>query len=167
MLRKYLIFPVLFSVGLGFSLFSCGSGDEAIQVPTEGLITTVTEVSSDDFKIVSEESVDLVEDSRLIVEKMSGERDTFTLEQAKLITQVTSDTSAVRRPFRSAGMGYFGFLMLGRMGGHSVNSGAYVNNGAYNKASSTSGSRLTNSARSTTRSRSGFGGGKSTRSFGG
>ncbi|WP_020568613.1 hypothetical protein [Neolewinella persica] len=167
MLCKHLIFPALFSVGLGFFLFGCGLGDETIQVPTEGLITTVTEVSPDDYKIASEESVDLVEDSRIIVEKMSGARDTFTLEQAKLITQVSSDTSAVSRPFHRAGMGYFGFLMLGRMGGHSVNSGAYVNNGAYNKASNTAGSRLTNSARSTTRSRSGFGGGKSTRSFGG
>jgi hypothetical protein len=166
MLYKHLILPALFSVGLGFSLFSCNA-EETYQEPTQGLITTVTEVGPEDYKIASEESVDRIEDSRIIVEKLSGDRDTFTLEQAKLITQVTTDTSAVSQPFRRAGMGYFGFLMLGRMGGHSVNSGAYVNNNAYNKASSTAGSRLSSTARSTTRSRSGFGGGKSTRSFGG
>lgn len=166
MLHKHLILPTLVSVGLGLSLFSCVA-EETYQEPTEGLITTVTEVSPDDYKIASEESIDRIEDSRIIVEKMSGARDTFTLEEAKLITQVSSDTSAVSRPFRHAGLGYWGFLMLGRMGGHSVNSGAYVNNSAYSKASATAGSRLTNSARTTTRSRSGFGAGKSTRSFGG
>ncbi len=166
MLRKHLLLPVLFSVGLGFTLFSCGFDDETIRVPTEGLITTVTEVSQENYKIASEEPVSRVEDSRIIIEKMGGLRDTFTLEEAKLITQVTADTTKTRA-FRHAGMGYWGFLMLGRMGTHTPSAGAYVNNNAYNNASTTAGSRLSGSARTTTRSRSGFGSGKSTRSFGG
>ncbi len=166
MFRKHLILPALFSTGLAFTLFSCSAGDETIQVPTQGLITTVTEISPENYKIAAEEPISRMEDSRIIVEKMNGLRDTFTLEEAKFITQVTSDTTQTRA-FRRAGMGYWGFLMLGRMGGHTPSAGAYVNNSAYDKASSTAGSRLNSSARTTTRSRSGFGSGKSTRSFGG
>lgn len=165
MLRKHLILPALLSAGLGFALFSCGSDTETIQEPTEGLITTVTEVQPESYRIASEVPVDQIEDSRIIVENMDGMRDTFTLEEARLITQVADSTQT--RPFRSAGLGYWGFLMLGRMGGHSVSPGAYVNNSAYNNASSSAGTRLNNSARTTTRSKSGFGSGKSTRSFGG
>lgn len=166
MLRKHLILPALLSVGLGISLFSCGSDTETVEVPTEGLITTVKEVSADNYKIESEIPVDVVADSRIIVEDLAGDRDTFTLDQAKLMSQVADPDSREGRSMRSAGMGYWGFLMLGRMGG-TPSSGAYVNSGAHQKATSSAGTRMSSSAKSTTRSKSGFGGGKSTRSFGG
>jgi hypothetical protein len=166
MLRKHLVLPVLLSAGLGLTMFSCGSDTETVEVPTEGLITTVKEVSTDDFKIESEVPVSNIADSRIIVEDLAGERDTFTLDQAKLISQVADPDSREGRPFRSAGMGYFGFLMLSRMGG-TPGAGAYVNSGAHQSATNNAGSRMKSSARSTTRSKSGFGGGKSTRSFGG
>lgn len=166
MLRKHLILSALLSAGLGLTAFSCGSGNEAIDVPTEGLITTVKEVSADDFKIESEVPVANIADSRVIVEDLAGGRDTFTLDEAKLISQVADPDSREARPFRSAGMGYFGFLMLSRMG-RTPSSGAYVNSGAHQSATNNAGTRMKSSARSTTRSKSGFGGGKSTRSFGG
>lgn len=166
MLRKHLILPALLSAGLGLTLFSCGSDTETVQVPTEGLITTVQEVSTDNYKIASEVPVDNIDDSRIIVEDLEGMRDTFTLEEAKLISQVADPNSREGRPFRSAGMGYFGFLMLSRMGG-TPSSGAYVNSGAHQSATNNAGTRMSSSARTTTRSKSGFGSGKSTRSFGG
>lgn len=166
MLRKHLILPALLSAGLGLTMFSCGSDTETVEVPTEGLITTVKEVSAGDYKIESEVPVGVVADSRIIVEDLAGDRDTFTLEQAKLISQVADPNSSEGRSMHSAGMGYFGFLMLGRMGG-TPSSGAYVNSGAYQSATNNAGSRMSSSAKTTTRSKSGFGGGKSTRSFGG
>jgi hypothetical protein len=163
---------LLLSIGLSFGLFSCGGEPETEvwQVPTEGLITTVTEVENDEYRILSEDPIPQIEDSRIIVENMEGTRDTFTLDEAKLMA--ADSTSTRSRPFRSAGMGFFGYLMIGRMMSGGVNSGAYVNNGAYNRATNTAGSRMSNSTRSVTRTKSGFGsktssGGKSTRSFGG
>ena len=166
MIRKHLILPALLSAGLGITLFSCGSDTETIEVPTEGLITTVKEVSAGDFKIESEVPVDAVADSRIIVEDLAGDRDTFTLDQAKLMSQVADPDSNEGRSMRSAGMGYWGFLMLGRMGG-TPSAGAYVDSNAHQRATSNAGTRMSSSAKSTTRSKSGFGGGKSTRSFGG
>lgn len=165
-LKSY--FPVLLTAGLGLGLLSCGGGSETetVVVPTQGLITTVTEVSEDNYKIASEVPVDRVEDSRIIVEEMSGERDTFTLEQAKLMEQIGDPDSTEGRPFRSAGLGYWGFLMLGRMGG-TPSMGAYASPAAHQQATNTAGSRMRSTARTTTRTRSGFGAGRSTRSFGG
>ncbi|MFT4685845.1 MAG: hypothetical protein ACJATN_000997 [Neolewinella sp.] len=166
MLRKHLILSALLTVGLGLTTFSCGSDSDTVEVPTEGLVTTVKEVSTGDFKIESEVPVSNIADSRVIVEDLGGNRDTFTLDEAKMVSQVADPDSRAGRPFRSAGMGYFGFLMLSRMG-RTPSAGAYINNGAHQSATSNAGSSMRNSARSTTRSKSGFGGGKSTRSFGG
>jgi len=73
---------------------------------------------------------------------------------------------------RSAGMGYFGFIMLGRMGGMMPRAGAYTSTNAYNKSSSGAGKQMKSSANRVTRTRpssgkSGYGAGKSTRSYGG
>lgn len=169
MLRKHLLLPTLLSVGLGLGLLSCGSGDEyeTVVVPTEGLITTVKEVNAGDFKIESEVPVDQLADSRIVVNTLKGSSDTFTLEEAQLIQQIMPDTARQNRPFRTAGLGFWGYMMLGRMGGHTPSAGAYVNNDAYNRANNNAGSRLRSSGKSVTRAKSGFGGGKSSRSFGG
>ena len=170
MFHKQYLLPALLSTGLAFSLFSCGGGDETetVTVPTEGLITTVQEVAPDDFKIASEVPVANPADSRVIVDYYAAEvpNDTFTLDEAKIIAQVSGDSKEGQATQR-ARSGYFGFLWFGRMGGFSPSAGAYVNNSAYSQASNTAGSRLNSTARTTTRTRSGFGGGKSTRSFGG
>lgn len=159
-----MIAATLVSIGLSLGLFRCGSdgvgqeGDE----PTQGVITTVEEVAAGDFKIASEEVVPSPEDSRIIVNELSGASDTFTLAEARQIQETSSDTSRVRRPFRSAMLGYWGFMMLNRVGSR-PSAGAYTSNTAYQRATSQTGSSLTRTARS----RSGFGSGSSTRSFGG
>lgn len=172
MFSRAAIFSCLFGFGLFTACFSDSSsggdwGDdaEAYEVPTQGLITTVAEVNPEEYKIASEEPVEYVADSRIIVNELDGSSDTFTLEEARLIEQTVPDTSRTRRPFRSAGLGYWGFLMLGRMGAR-PSAGAYVNNAAYQQTTNTTGSQM---QRTATRARSGYGSGsgKSTRSFGG
>ena len=151
------------------TLFNCGSSSETetIEVPTQGLITTVAEVSKDDFKIEDESPVANVDDSRIIAKYMSGQADTFTLDEAKLIQTTAPDTSRRHRSVRAGGMGFWFFLMAGRMGGHTPNSSAYVNQNAYNRANSTAGTAMKNTARSTSRAKKGYGSGKSSRSYGG
>ncbi len=143
-------------------LFNCGgdSAEEGWEEPTQGLITTVTEVKTDEYKIASEETVPSPADSRIIVNNLTGTSDTFTLEEAKLIE---AEGSSASRPIRSAMMGYWGFMMLGRIG-RTPSAGAYVNQGAYNNATQRAGQPMKTSARA----RGGFGSStRSTRSFGG
>ena len=155
--------PLLFislTAGLGLGLLRCDSGSE----PTQGVVTTVREVSPDDWKIADERPVDAVVDSRVIVDRLTGTTDTFTLDEVRAIQQSEPDTARTRRPFRSAGLGYWGFIMLNRMG-RTPTASAYTNQAAYQRATSTAGSSLSR----TSRARSGFGrtSGSSTRSFGG
>jgi hypothetical protein len=56
MFRKNNLIPALLTAGLGLGLFSCGSDTETVREPTEGIITTLTEISPDDFRIVSEDT---------------------------------------------------------------------------------------------------------------
>ncbi len=67
MLRKHLILSALLTVGLGLTTFSCGSDSDTVEVPTEGLVTTVTEVSTGDFKIESDVPVSNIADTPVIV----------------------------------------------------------------------------------------------------
>lgn len=179
MLCKHLLFPALVSAGLGLSLFSCGSDKETVKEPTQGVVTTLSEVSPGDFRIVSETAVARPEDSRIILNKMDSTTQVITLAEAR--TMLTADSSRYSRQQRSAvrrsGGGFFWFMMYNRMGGHTPRSSAYVNQGAYNRSAAT-GSSLNSSARTTTRTRSGFGNkssssstrsrtGGSSRSFGG
>jgi len=157
-----LLLPLSLTVGLNGCETAADEGSE----PTEGIITTVEEVSPGDYKIASEEIVPVPSDSRIVVNNMDGSSETYTLEEAKLIDrQMQSDSTGNARaysPFRSAMMGYFGFMMLNRIGNR-PSASAYTNNRAYQQTTNTTGSRLN----STSRARSGFGGGRSTRSFGG
>ena len=165
------ILPALVATGFGVLLFSCTTSTEEWNEPTTGVITTVREVAPDDFKIVSEDPVPSVADSRIIINPLQGPSDTLTLDEAKAIA-ATGDTTSTgqgreNRAVRRAGMGFFGYMMLGRMMG-GVNRGAYVNNNAYNRATSGTGSRMRNSARRVGGSsrNTGFGG-RSSRSVGG
>ncbi|WP_157974439.1 hypothetical protein [Lewinella sp. IMCC34183] len=155
--------PLLFltvTAGLGLGLLRCSGESE----PGQGVVTTVREVAPTEFRIADERPVDQISDSRVIVDRMSGDRDTFTLAEVKAIEQTEPDSSRVRRPFHSAGLGYWGFIMLNRMG-RTPAASAYTNQAAYQRATGTAGSSLSR----TSRARSGFGrsSGTSTRSFGG
>jgi hypothetical protein len=157
----------------GLIFISCGgSSTETVEVeiPTEGLITTVKEVQTDLFKIESEETVADTADSRIIANYMDMTSDTFTLAEARLIQ--ASGSGRQRSVVHSAGLGYFGFIMLGRMGGRAPRAGAYTDPKAHSKASNGAGKKMKSSANRVTRTRpssgkSGYGSGKSTRSYGG
>lgn len=177
MFRKHLIFPALISAGLGLGLLSCGSNTETVKEPTQGLVTTLTEVSDGDYRIASEETVASVDDSKIILNKLDGTSETITLAEARMMTTADSTkySTEERRAVRRSSGGFFFFMMYNRMGGFTPRSSAYVNQTAYNRSAS-SGSALNSSARTTTRTRSGFGksntssrsrSGGSTRSFGG
>ena len=160
MLRGVLLFLPILLLSLAFT--ACSSSGEEGSEPTQGVITTVEEVSPDEYKIASEEVVPTPADSRIIVQDLNGSTETYTLDQAKRIEQTQPDSSRVRRPFRTAMMGYWGFVMLNRIGSR-PGAGAYKNSAAHQRATSNTG----NSLNRTSRARSGFGSGKSTRSFGG
>lgn len=176
MFRKHLLFPILVSIGLGLGVLSCGSDTETVKEPTQGLVTTLTEVSEGDYRIASEETTPSVDDSKIILNKLDGTSETITLAEARSMTTADSTrySNDERRAVRRSSGGFFWFMMYNRMGGHSPRSSAYVNQTAYNRSAS-SGSALNSSARTTTRTRSGFGksssasrsSGGSTRSFGG
>lgn len=144
--------------------------------PTEGLITKVREVEAEVFKIEDEEVVPRKEDSRIITSYMDGTVDTFTLEQVALIDTTVTERSNPR--YRHSMMhsvimgGAMGYLM-GRSMSTPLNRSSYSNQSAYNKSSTQARTRMTSSAsrRSVSKpsksGRSGFGSGKSTRSYGG
>lgn len=181
MFRKHLLYPALVSAGLGLGLFSCGDDTETVRVPTQGVVTTLAEVTPGDYRIVSETAVDRPEDSRIIINKLDSTTQVVGLGEARMM--LTKDSTRYSQEERSAvrrsGGGFFWFMMYNRMGGHTPRAGAYASQSAYNRSAAT-GSALNRTARTTTRTRSGFGSkstsrstgtsrssGSSTRSFGG
>lgn len=168
----------LFVFALGIALLaSCGSKEKEyveVEVPTVGLITTVKEVEKNNFKIEDEKDVDSISDSRIIAKYLDGNIDTFTLEEAKLISKIDSARGTRSRSgsiARAASFGFMGYMMGRSMRGGSVSPGAYTNQNAYNRASSTAGTRMKSTSRTVRRpspkGRSGFGSGRSSRSYGG
>lgn len=162
-------------------LTGCGSSEpegewvtEEVTVPTQGLVTTVKEVEKDKFLIDDETTVATPEESRIVANYMDGKSDTFTLDEAKIVA--ADSTSGHRRSpiVRAATAGLFGFFMGRAMGGMSPGPmmGAYTSPDTYNRVNNTAGQTLNNTATRTTVTRpaagkSGFGGGRSTRSVGG
>ena len=172
---KYVIYGLIGLFVLGSMIFG-GDDDSGADVtyeevvePTQGLITTVKEVETDLFKIEDEEVVPTPEESRIIANYMDGARDTFTLDEAKLVD--AEGGSRRGSIFRAASYGLFGYMMGRRMGGSSgIRSSAYVDPKTHQRVASNAGNQLNNSARRTTRAvpgKKGYGGGRSTRSVGG
>jgi hypothetical protein len=161
-----------------FSLFrtclcSSGGSEEEVQIPTEGLITTVAEVERNSFKIEDETTIPDTAASLIIAKYMSGKIDTFTLAEARLVQQghSTGHSSMAGPIMAAAGAGFLGYMM-GRSMRTPPSPSAYTNQQAYNRVNSTTGSSLNRSAArvsrpSAGRSSSGFGGGRSSRGFGG
>lgn len=144
--------------------------EEEVATPTEGLITTVQETEADLFKIEDEQTVANPEDSRIIAKYMDATADTFTLEEARLV-DADSTSGRRRNPIvRAATMGLFGYMM-GRSMSRRPSPGAYMDQKTYNRVSNNAGSQINRTASKTTVRRpagkSGYGGGRSTRSVGG
>lgn len=162
-----------------FVVYSIFSGDdedatsyveEEVVYPTEGLITTVDEVETDLFKIADEVTVTDTTDSRIIANYMDNTSDTFTLQEARLI-EANNPNSRQGSVMRTAAYGFMGFMMY-RSLAHRPNPNAYRSQQAYNKSATGAGKSVKSTAtrqtvRRPTGGKSGFGSGKSSRSYGG
>ena len=143
--------------------------------PTQGVITTLEQVGEDEFKIKDEQIVDSKEESLVIVNYTDGEVDTFSMAQVQN-QENSEETSRYRyRPsyFSTFAMaGLLGYTFGGRSMRTPINRSAYTSSTAYNR-SSTAGVRQmkstarTSTVRRTSSGRSGYGSGRSTRSYGG
>ena len=139
--------------------------NEVVETPTQGVITTVKEVSEGEFKIEDEVAVSNPKDSRIVAKWSDSTIDTFTLDEARV-----EQESGSRGGFMTAASyGMMGYMMGRSMGAFRPSSGAYVDQKSYNKAANGAGKSMKQTAKRTTISKpkSGFGGGGSSRSHGG
>jgi hypothetical protein len=145
--------------------------------PTEGVVTTLQEVDTNTFKITNEEVVPTVEESRIVANYMDGGVDTFTLQEIKMIdTTVTSNDNGHRRRSGISRVVHYGLIgyMLGRPWGSPIRSSSYATRQSYDKAqtgrtrvNSSATRRTVTTPRRTTTGKSGYGAGRSTKSYGG
>jgi hypothetical protein len=180
MKTKWIIYAVIALVVVGFNLCSreepsSTTVTEEVVVPTQGVITTVKEVETDQYKIEDEQTVESPSDSRIIAKYMDNTIDTFTLEEARLVQDSTSTQQNQRRSsvMRMASYGLMGYMLGRSMGSFRPSSSAYIDQNTYNRVNNNAAQRMQQTARRTTVTRpssgkSGYGGGsRSTRSYGG
>ena len=159
----------ILSTALFFSsVFSCGSNVEyqntEVLTPTQGIITEVKEIETDQFKITGETIVSSVDDSRIIAEYIDGVRDTFTLAEAQVVDEEHPRRRGTHGVLMYGMMGY----MMGRNMGQAPVRSAYASDAAHKKSTSTSSSLRKTASRKTVRTpKKGFGSSRSTRSYGG
>ncbi len=146
--------------------------------PTEGVVTSVKEVQSEIFKITDEAVVPKVEDSRIVASYMDGGIDTFTLDEIALVdTTIVSEDSDYRRRSgisRMVTYGLIGYYMGRRPYGAPIRQSSYANRESYQKSqagrsrvTSTATRRTVRTPRPSSTGKSGYGSGKSTKSYGG
>lgn len=170
---KARVYIATLSVSGALLLASCSGGYETEEkvLLTKGLVTEIEEVGTDEYKITNETAIDDTSGSKVIAHHLSGKIDTLTMQEVREQQHQGGST------YHSHGMG--SVLMHGMMGyylGRSlsspINPGVYRDQSTYNRVASSTGRTITNSAVRTTVRRpssgsSGFGSGRSTRSFGG
>ncbi len=166
----------LFTMGLlSFAAVTgCTSGTEqTVELPAQGLITTVKEVNPKEFKIEDETSIPDTSASLIIAKYLDGKVDTFTLAEARLMQQNGGGHSMAGPIMTAAGAGLLGY-MLGRSLSRPPAPSAYTNQQTYNRVNQSAGARFksgtsrpTRPSMNSSRSSSGFGGGRSSRGFGG
>lgn len=184
MLTKQLkLCGVLLLAVFAFFLVSCGGSSEpemvteTTVVPTEGMITTLQEVKEGEFKISDEQVAPTPADSRVIANYLDATSDTFTVQEIQVLAAapVAADSTSRRRPYsgllRAASYGLMGYMMGRSMSTHRPSAGAYTDPKTYNRVSNGAGSRVQSTANRTVSRRpsgkSGYGGNRSTRSYGG
>ncbi len=171
---KYVLYGVI-AIFVLYSWFGESSEGEVqyeeVELPTQGLATILQETQPDLFKIEDEQALPSTEESIIVAKYMDGQIDTFTLAEARLMEQSTGTSPRNRAMVRAASAGFFGYMM-GRSMSTPVRSSAYMDQKTYNRVNNTAGSQVRNTASRTTRAKpssgkSGYGGSKSTRSYGG
>ena len=152
--------------------------ETTVDTPTEGVITKLEEVESDVFKITDEEVVPTLAESRIIASYMDGAKDTFTVNEIAVVdTTLSSDDNNYRRRSGISRVVHYGLIgyMLGRPMGSPMRSSSYANRQSYTKSqagrtrvASSATTRTVRTPRAKSSSgKSGFGSGKSTKSYGG
>lgn len=138
---------------------------------TKGVITFMEEVSPDQYKIVDEQVIENKDDSKIITSYLDGRRDTMSLYEAQVMSSSSDTTSHRYHRHRTYYGGLIGYY-LGRSSSVPPSPGVYQNQSTYNRVQNTAGNTMQTTARRTTVTRpksssSGFGSGKSSRSYGG
>jgi hypothetical protein len=155
-----------------FGFFSCRNSQdtEEVQLPSEGLITIVKEVEKDLFKIDDEITIPDTNNSLIVAIYMDEKRDTFTLQQARLMQANGGGGHHSSGIMHAASYGLMGYMMGRSMSGFSPSAGAYTSPSRFNDVNQRAGNSIRSSAQTVSRPRtgsSGFGSGRSTRSVGG
>lgn len=171
--RNTLFALVLLSFGAALLTNCGGSSYEEVEVPTQGLITTVKEIQTDQWKIEDEVPVPDTAQSLIIAKYMNGNIDTFTLAEARLMERRAGTPG--HSIARAASYGFFGYMIgrsFGRSGsGFRPSASAYTDPNTYNRVNNSTGSSVRSSTRTvsrpSSRSSSGYGSGRSSRSYGG
>lgn len=156
---------------LSFTLYNCGgSNTEEVEIPTQGLITTVVEIEPEQYKIEDEQTIPDTSQSLIIAKYLDGGIDTFTLAEARLVTE-SGYTGARSGLFTAAGYGLFGYMLGRSMTSFRPGASAYVDPQTHSRVNNTAGNSVRSSAARVSRpsagSRSGYGSGRSSRSYGG
>ena len=138
---------------------------EEVLKPTNGVITEVKEMQEDLFRITDETIVPTVEESRIIAEYIDGTRDTFTLEEARLVDGEHPKRNRMSGILMGGMMGY----MMGRNMSSPTNRSSYASDAAFKKSATNTQAVRASASRTTVRTpRKGYGRStKSTRSYGG
>lgn len=175
LLKKIALLGLIVSA---LTLHSCGddgsprikdSKVKTIKESTKGVITEVEEIEpGDDYKIIDEKIIDDKEKSLAIVHRLDGKIDTLSLRKLKTDSQYSSNHSSLRNVLAfSLAASYFNRSLSKT----TPNASYYKDTNAFNKSTGLK-NNLTSSA--TTRriripgkSSSGYGSGKSFRSYGG
>lgn len=178
---KWVLYGAIALVIIGMNFCSGGEQrqetySEEVVTPTQGLVTTVKEVEADKFLIEDEQTIDDKDASLIIAKYMDSTIDTFTLDEARLATDTSSNTNNYRRSsvVRMASFGLMGYMFGRNMGSYRPRSSAYVDQNTYNRVNNNAGQSMQRTANRSTVSRtrpsggkSGYGSSRSTRSYGG
>ncbi len=156
-----------------FLLTACGGSEtvtEEVVLPTEGLITVLQEVEKDLFKIEDEQTIADTSQSLVVAKYMDAKVDTFTLAEIRLMQQ-SQVGGAHGGIWTAASYGLMGYFM-GRSMASRPRASAYTDPKTHQRVNQQAGNKMQQTAARTTRTRpasgkSGFGGGRSTRSSGG
>lgn len=177
---KYKFLILILAAAIAYNLFftnrpSTSSSTKSTADAEKGVITTIKEIEKDSFKIINEEIIPLKENSRLVTEYMDGHRDTFKVSEI-LASDAGGDVNDVpeTRYYRSPSYftGFFygsmlGYAFGGPSYGYGPRRGMYATDNAYQRSSTNAKPGVMKPSRTRSRSRSGYGSGRSTRSYGG
>lgn len=143
---------------------------EEVEIPSQGIATILKEIEAETFKIEDEITLASTEDSYIVAKYLDSTIDTFTLAEVQLMATNDGTSTRNRSLMRAASYGFFGY-MIGRSMSTPVRSSAYMDQKTYDRVNNKTGNQMRSTAKRTKRAKpggkSGYGSGKSSRSYGG